>query len=636
MILKDLLPKLSGVRKGGTGFVARCPSHDDKKQSLSLAEDSGRILVKCFAGCSTKQIISSLGLDWTDLFDRRIEKPDRRYLGQGDAKYSEGLGWGHAGMSKKWVHSAYRYTDEAGDLLYENVRYYPKDFKARRFENGREIWNLDYVRRVPYRLPELIEAAKRGQDIFLTEGEKDADTLIELGFAASSFKKWLPEFNDFILGCHIIITQDHDRPGIVQAEEAARILLPAAASIKILDVFKEEEIQPKDGQDISDYVKQCVHSEGLGADELKERISLMVERTDVWRDRSNPRTSNLFLVQSGNQWLTEAKSKPAPKMLFGEFWFEGELCMLFADTNVGKSILAVQAADAISKGEAPKGITVEVPAQKVVYFDFELTSKQFEARFAEKVEGSEHYTNHYQFHPNFYRAEMNPETADLNGFTKFEDYLNHSLDSTIVSTGAKVLIIDNLTYLRDETENARNALPLMKFLKELKSKHGLSILALAHTPKRDSSKPLGRNDLQGSKMIINFCDSAFAIGESVKETSLRFLKQIKARNTEIIYHAENVYLARVVKAGNFLGFHFEDFGYEQTHLKVLTEMEREERISKAKELSEKGLSNRQIAEAIGVSHTAVGRYLRKMKEESGTLPDAPNVPPVSGDQGLEP
>jgi hypothetical protein len=124
-------------------------------------------------------------------------------------------------------------------------------------------------------------------------------------------------------------------------------------------------------------------------------------------------------------------------MLFGEFWFEGELCMLFADTNVGKSILAVQAADAISKGEAPKGITVEVPAQKVVYFDFELTSKQFEARFAEKVEGEEHYTNHYQFHPNFYRAEMNPETADLNGFTKFEDYLNHSLDSTIRFDGSK-------------------------------------------------------------------------------------------------------------------------------------------------------------------------------------------------------
>ena len=44
----------------------------------------------------------------------------------------------------------------------------------------------------------------------------------------------------------------------------------------------------------------------------------------------------------------------------------------------------------------------------------------------------------------------------------------------------------------------------LKYLKKLKSKHGLSILALAHTPKRDATKPLGRNDLQGSKMLINF------------------------------------------------------------------------------------------------------------------------------------
>jgi hypothetical protein len=134
-------------------------------------------------------------------------------------------------------------------------------------------------------------------------------------------------------------------------------------------------------------------------------------------------------------------------------------------------------------------------------------------------------------------------------------------------------------------------------------------------------------------MIINFCDSAFAIGESVKETNLRFLKQIKARNTEIIYHAENVYLARVVKAGNFLGFHFEDFGYEQTHLKVLTEMEREERISKAKELSEKGLSNRQIAEAIG-RVTYGGRQIPP-KDEGGewNTSRSPNVPPVSRRSG---
>ena len=93
----------------------------------------------------------------------------------------------------------------------------------------------------------------------------------------------------------------------------------------------------------------------------------------------------------------------------------------------------------------------------------------------------------------------------------------------------------------------------MKYLKELKTKYGLSILALAHTPKRDASKPLTRNDLQGSKMLINFCDSSFAIGESAKEHGVRYLKQIKARNTEIVYHTGNVLLANVTKKGNFLG-----------------------------------------------------------------------------------
>ncbi len=65
----------------------------------------------------------------------------------------------------------------------------------------------------------------------------------------------------------------------------------------------------------------------------------------------------------------------------------------------------------------------------------------------------------------------------------------------------------------------------MKELKTLKDKYGVSILALAHTPKRDMSKPLTINDLGGSKMLMNFCDSAFAIGASHKAKGIRYLKQ---------------------------------------------------------------------------------------------------------------
>jgi len=41
----------------------------------------------------------------------------------------------------------------------------------------------------------------------------------------------------------------------------------------------------------------------------------------------------IFLVRATNHWIELAKTRPIPKMLFSEFWFEGELCILFADTN---------------------------------------------------------------------------------------------------------------------------------------------------------------------------------------------------------------------------------------------------------------------------------------------------------------
>jgi hypothetical protein len=264
-------------------------------------------------------------------------------------------------------------------------------------------------------------------------------------------------------------------------------------------------------------------------------------------------------------------------MLFGEFWFEGELCILFADTNLGKSILAVQIGNSISKGELIKGFKLETSKQPILYFDFELSDKQFENRYSIKFE------QHYNFDDNFIRVEINPD-ATIPETQTFEDYLNHSLEQSITETGAKVLIIDNLTYLKNETEKAKDALPLMKHLKALKNKYGLSILALAHTPKRDLSKPITRNDLQGSKMLINFCDSAFSIGESNTDKSLRYIKQIKQRNTEQIYDAENVCICKIDKPFNFLLFEFVDFGTEREHLKQISENEKTEIENSIKEM----------------------------------------------------
>jgi RecA-family ATPase len=364
----------------------------------------------------------------------------------------------------------------------------------------------------------------------------------------------------------------------------------------------------KQGPDISDYIFLAVKDEGMSKTEIAERLSLMADATQRWVDPVFTARKNLFSFKDANQTLADAHNTPDAKMLFSEFWFEGELCILFADTNVGKSILAVQIGDAISCGASDDFIKVEGGPRKVVYFDFELTEKQFESRL--KNVGLNGEVTHYRFkEDSFIRAFIDADTTDVEGFANFEEYLNHSLEQTVLATGAKVLIIDNITYLRDETENARNALPLMKYLKELKQKHGLSILTLAHTPKRDSSKPIGRNDLQGSKMLINFCDSSFAIGESNLDQGVRYLKQIKARNTAIVYHTENVLLGNITKDDAFLKFEFMGTGNERDHLKAASEKDRVALIEKAKEMNSRGMSLSEIAKTIGVSKATAGRYV---------------------------
>jgi hypothetical protein len=192
----------------------------------------------------------------------------------------------------------------------------------------------------------------------------------------------------------------------------------------------------------------------------------------------------------------------------------------------------------------------------------------------------------------------------------FETYLSQSLERTVSDTGAKVLIIDNLTYLRSGTETAKEALPLMKHLKALKSKYNLSILVLAHTPKRDLSKPITKNDLQGSKMLINFCDSSFAIGESFTDNHLRYIKQIKQRNCELVYDTDNVGVCEIVKPSNFLQFEFVNFGTEKEHLKVPSDKDKEQHKQEAAELKAQGKSNREIARQLGVSEGAIRKWFK--------------------------
>ncbi len=581
MNIDDLLPQLQNVKKTGNGYTARCPAHDDQKNSLSVKQaDEGKVLFHCFVGCTYEQISFALG----------ISK--------------------EVNQSSKEIVAIYDYKDENGTVLYQNIRFAPKEFRQRHFDqDGKPVWGLNGVRRVPYRLPDLV-SLKSLQDVIMTEGEKDADTLTELGFPATNSKNWKKEFNDVLKGKNVIIFQDHDRAGKNQTETLLNLIYEDAKAIKVVDCFADEPLPDKHGKDVSDYL------ENNSLEDLRALIgktpiyspsneSTLKDNADLAVEENIP---NLFLVKSANEWLEEAKKRPIPKMLFGELWFEGEICILFSDTNLGKSILAVQIAESIAKGKQIEFFKLTAPSQKVLYFDFELSDKQFELRCS--VEQGEYFGNHYEFSENFYRAEINPDGDIPERFESFEDYLIFSPQLKIAETEATIIIIDNLTYLRDETEKAKNALPLMKQLKQLKSRFGLSILVLAHTPKRDLSKRITRNDLAGSKMLINFCDSSFTIGESHLDKNIRYIKQIKVRNTDFIYDTDNVCVCQIQKAENFLEFYFLAFGHEIDHLKHLDEEYREKLITKVKELSESGKSQREIAAELQISLGAVNKYLR--------------------------
>ncbi|RYZ77850.1 MAG: hypothetical protein EOP04_30755 [Proteobacteria bacterium] len=175
-----------------------------------------------------------------------------------------------------------------------------------------------------------------------------------------------------------------------------------------------------------------------------------------------------------------------------------------------------------------------------------------------------------------------------------------------------MLIVDNLTFLRQDNEQAKDALSLMRRLIELKKRYGLSILILAHTPKRHPGNPLTQNDLAGSKMLINFCDGAFAIGASSQGVGLRYIKEIKQRNTDKRYGDDSVVICELRKEGNFTGFHFVGYDLEIEHLRTVSNSDVEERKRLALELHNQGKSNVAIAKELGVSEGAVRKYWKSM------------------------
>ena len=90
-----------------------------------------------------------------------------------------------------------------------------------------------------YRLPDLIKAVAAGSTIYLCEGEKDANNLINLGFAATTNAggagKWLREYNEFLRGSDVVLLKDNDEAGRKHVESVS-LHLNGIARVQSLDI----------------------------------------------------------------------------------------------------------------------------------------------------------------------------------------------------------------------------------------------------------------------------------------------------------------------------------------------------------------------------------------------------------------
>ena len=216
-----------GRRRGHTTTLL-CPVHDDHHPSLDVREgNNGKPLVHCRSrGCAYEQILKAVGL---------APREDEMWTPRGPAI------------------AIYPYVDERGALLFQVCRTADKKFPQRRPDPTSKSgwrWNLKGVRRVLYRLPQVLAAVEAGETIYVCEGEKDVEKLGRLGVVATcnpmGAGKWKADYSKVLGGADVVIFRDKDDEGRAHADEVASSLAGVAKSVHL--------VEPAEGKDATDHV----------------------------------------------------------------------------------------------------------------------------------------------------------------------------------------------------------------------------------------------------------------------------------------------------------------------------------------------------------------------------------------------
>lgn len=318
-MIDNFLERFDRVRKTGNGWEARCPAHDDRVASLSIAVGNKHpVVLDCKAGCSFDDVIRAAGIDIKELL-ADDDKPQ-------SIRYEDAT-------------ETYDYQDEAGNLLFKVARFVPKTFRPFHLDNGRWKHGMGGQRRVPYRLPQIIEQVRAGKWVLITEGERDVHTLEKLGFVATTnpggADKWSENWCAYFGDARVAILPDNDEPGRNHAQAVAKNLKGVAQTIKII------ELPVAAKGDVTDWVRA-----GHGAEELKQIITSAPE----WD--AKPFDVDVVTV-------ADVEARKVEWLWYGYLPL-GKIVTLEGDPGLGKSTITLDLAAKLSTGSPmPDGQSLE-------------------------------------------------------------------------------------------------------------------------------------------------------------------------------------------------------------------------------------------------------------------------------------
>ncbi len=489
----EFVAKLERAKPTGEGkWMARCPAHDDKTASLAVTQaDNGKVLLHCHASCATESILAVLGLGMKDLSTT-----------------------GTAGPSQREIAAMYDYRDATGKLLYQAIRFFPKDFRQRRPSTvpGEWVWNLEGVTRVLYQLPD-IEAADRDVVVWLCEGEKDADNLASLGLCATTNAggagKWAREYSEALRGRRVVVLPDNDPAGEKHAKDVAAALDGIAASVAILRLPG----LPAKG-DVSDWLKAGGTASKLIALIPKEQrfesaggrlVGERAERIDHGKRA----------LRFGVTFLDQALGGIMPR----------DVVLLGAKTGVGKT--ALSAMIALSNCMAGK---------RVHYFALEAEDREIERRMKFQIIADAYYRSGYHRAPIRFQdwmagrledqlgqfeqtadAKMRHVTKGLHTFYRLDSFTSDDFRAHLerIKDDTDLVILDHLHYVDTDDENEnRGYKRVTKQIRDAALSTGKPIVVVAHVRKGDrrfETAIPGIEDFHGSSDIPKIATKAIMI-----------------------------------------------------------------------------------------------------------------------------